>query len=273
MHRILFIVFFFAVSALNAYACSCSNKSRSLNRVIKNSEIVFLGTPIETKPVNPTDCKTVDFSHISLDLKSMTVCSGTLVTRFRVTTPIKGYIGETFDIIHHENGGSCGVSFKLNEPTFIIASAREGEYRTHLCSRFGHNLETFQAYAETSPQERSCMEQISEAYEPLMEQEALKAYIDLSTEKEPYSLSMLNLDPVCEAYWPKYQETFGSLGAKTFHAIISAPIEPVRVEPEMRHEKDVNTAARPVFKYLISLALLSLAVLAMFLMSRRAMSS
>ena len=273
MHRILFTVFFFTVSALNAYACSCRPKSVSFNEVIKNSEIVFLGTPIETKLAAPTDCKTVDMSALRPELKSLTICDKTRVTRFQVTTPIKGDIGETFDVHHGIRGSSCGVSFKLNELTFIHTTAYEGKYRTNLCSRYGLNLETFQAYAETSPEERSCMEQISEAYEPLMEQEALKAYSDLSTEKEPYSLSMLNLNPVCEAYWPTYQETFGSLGAKTFHAIISAPVEPVRVEPEIRHEKEVNTPARPVYKYLISLAPLSLAVLAVFLMKRRAMSS
>lgn len=269
MHRILFTVFFFSVSSLNAYACSCSNQFKSLHSVIKNSEIVFLGTPIETKRANPSDCKAVDYSYIIPDFKPMTVCNETVVTRFRVTTKIRGDIGKTFDIYHGNRSPSCGVSLKLNEPNFIHTTAREGEYRTDLCSRAGLSLETFQAYAETSPEERRCIEQISEAYEPLIEKASI-AYKDPSTKKEPYSLSMLNLDPVCEVYLPIYLETVGSKLEKAFHAIISAP---VIMEPKIRSEKEVNAPARTVFKYLISLALFSLAVLAMLIMRRRAMSS
>lgn len=269
MHRILITIFIFALSTLTANACVCSYNQKSLDSIIKNTEIVFLGTPLETKSVNPADCRAIDISHIGPGLEPLKICSGLLVTRFQVTTPVKGDVGETFDI-HHENQSSCGVSFRLNEPIFIFADEWKGVYATSFCSfSIGYSLEAIQAYAETSPEERSCMEQISEAYEPLVEKEALKGYMEHQRKNEPYSLSMLNLDPVCEVYWPTYQENFGSLGAKLFHSIISAPVEPVRVKPELHEKKDVNGSVRPVFKYLISLGLLSLVVLTMLFVRRR----
>lgn len=272
MYRTVFTLFFFASSTLNAYACTCLHKDYSFDNVITNSEIVFIGKPIATKPVNSSSCRSIDFSHLGHDLKSKTICSGLMVTRFQVTTPIKGNLGKTVDI-RHENASACGISFELKMPIAINSSATNGAYGISYCSIARFHLETFQAYALTSPAERNCMEQISDALEPLMEQEAFKAYIDPTTQKEPYSLSMLNLDPFCEAYWPTYQETFGNLAAKTLHAIISAPAEPVRVEPEIRQDKDVRISARPVFKYLIAIGLLSLTILAVLLMRRRVLKS
>ena len=200
--RLLLATFFFAISNLTAYACSCRYDNRPFNDRIATYEIVFLGTPIETNPVNQR---------------------GGVVTRFQIATPIKGDVGETFDIHHEIYDASCGVSFKPGALNYIHTNSYNGKYRTGLCSRWGLKLETFQEYVKTEPQERSCMDQISKALAPYMEPETLKAYNDPSTEKEPYSLSLLNLDPVCEAFWPSYQKTFGGSEAKTFHSIISEP--------------------------------------------------
>ena len=268
MHRILVTIFIFALSTLTANACVCSYNQKSLHSIIKNTEIVFIGTPLETKSVNPEDCRAINISHIDPGLEPMKTCSGLLVTRFQVTTLVKGDVGETFDI-YHENQSSCGVSSLLNEPIYIFAVKWKGVYAISSCSlSIGHSLEAVQAYAETSLEERGCMEQMLEAYEPLIEKEALKAYMETSI-KEPYSLSMLNLDPFCEAYWPTYQEKFGSLGAKVFHSIISAPVQPLSVKPETPEKKNVNGSVRPVIKYLLSLGLLSLVVLIMLFVRRR----
>ena len=222
--------FFFAISSHSAYACSCRYDTRSFNDRIATSEIVFLGTAIETTPVNPEDCRSVDLSHISQELEPIVFCQGTMVTRFKIATPIKGDVGETFDIHHGSHGPSCGVSFKPGALTYIHTSSYNGRYSTSSCSRFRLKLETFQDYAKTGPEERSCMDQISKALAPYMEPATLKVYTDPSTEKEPYSLSLLNLDPVCEAFWPSYQKTFGGLAAKTFNAIISEPAKPLTIE-------------------------------------------
>lgn len=223
---------FFVVSNVSAYACSCGFKDMPFNDVIKASEIVFLGTAIETKPVNPEeDCSLLDFSHLRPEIEPYVHCRGEMVTRFKIATPIKGDVGETFDIHHGINGASCGISFQPDALTYIHTSSYDGKYKTFLCSRVRLKLETFQAYAETGPEERSCMDQISKGLAPYMEPEILKAQTYPSTENEQYSLSLLNLDPVCEAYWPSYQKTFGGLSAKVFHAIISDdPSKPFTIE-------------------------------------------
>jgi len=72
---------------------------------------------------------------------------GQKVTRFRVVRTIKGETRRAWQIAHHVDGATCGVTFEPGKEYVVIAGAWEGRMGTGLCQQARFPLAHYEAAA------------------------------------------------------------------------------------------------------------------------------